>query len=270
MVVTVANGAGVPARRRPGSPAGAKRRMGPAAFEKGLALFATVTTKSRGAMPPRADPRFCGEATRCSARAKRGLMRAGPVNERKRVQSDRLHQVERRAPATRVAGGWGSAMSLPAFGETRIGLTRFMRQFRILPGPRVASPRNGRIASGSRPLGDSPTANRGGARGAGMDTSVDGRNAPASECRRRPLPRVTNAPSGGVRRASAMSPPGGCRGPLTGRRQPPWTGYTRSLREHGSVVSLRVPVLQSPRVRNHGRHTRVGADGHTAVALGDH
>jgi len=122
-----------PRSKSAGVPDRCKATGGASRVREGEARSASGNTHVRGAKPPRACPRFCGEATLCSARAKRGLMLVGRMNERKRVHPDRLHQVVRRAPAPRAAGGWGSATSLPVLGETKIRSTRFMRRSGICP-----------------------------------------------------------------------------------------------------------------------------------------
>ena len=94
------------------------------------------------------------------------------------------------------------------------------------------------------PLGDSPTADRGGARGGGRTRAWTGAKRPPASAATDSMPRVKNVPSGDVWSGSATSPPVGDRGPHKGRRSPARTGYITRLRHFCTVVPQRNQVLR--------------------------
>jgi len=198
----------------------------------------------------------------------RGMTWMIGTNERERVRTEQPGHVERRAPAPREAGRWGSAKSLPrTWGDQDPvdALHASIRHLARAPGCLPAE-RTHRVRFA--PLGDSPTANRGGARGGGRTRAWTGATRPPASAATDSMPRVKNVPSGDVWSGSATSPPAGDRGPHKGRRSPARTGFTKPLRAHGSVVSRRNTVLQSPRIRNHSCSSRVCACKSTNITVG--
>ena len=174
----------------------------------------------------------------------RGMMWLIGTNERERVRTDQPHHVERRAPARREAARWGSAKSLPrSWGDQdRIdALYASVPHLARTPGSLPAE-RTHRVRFA--PLGDSPTANRGGARGGGRTRAWTGAKRPPASAATDQLPRVKNVPIGDVWSASATSPPAGDRGPHKGRRSPARTGYITRLRHCCTVVPQRNQVLR--------------------------
>ncbi len=169
----------------------------------------------------------------------RGMMWMIGTNERQRVRTDQSHHVERRAPARREAARWGSAKSLPRFWGDQDPVDALHASIRHLaraPGSLPAE-RTHRVRFA--PLGDSPTANRGGARGGGRTRAWTGATRPPASAATDSIAESENVPSGDVWNASATSPPAGDRGPHKGRRSPARTGYIKRLRHRYTVVPHR-------------------------------
>ena len=150
----------------------------------------------------------------------RGMTRVNWTNERKRVRPDHPRHVERRAPARCEAAGWGNAKSLPVFWGDQDPVDALHASIRHLARTLGSLPAESAHRAEFAPSGRFAEGGSGWRARRWQDTSADGRNAPASECRHRPMPRVKNVPSGDICNKSAPCPPAGNRGPLTGRR---WT-----------------------------------------------